>query len=67
MVAHHVLHVAATQLAVGLHIQWHHLSALLAVDEREICVHAALEAVEVTPRAGIAATECAEIGRRICS
>ena len=43
------------------------LGALLAVDKWKICIHAALEAVEVTPRACIAATECTEIGRRVCS
>ncbi len=61
MVAHHVLQVANTDFAVGPYKERHGLGSLFTVDERQVGVHAALEAVEVAPHAGVAATQRAEI------
>ena len=63
MVTHHLLHVAHADLAVGLHVERHHvlIGPALAIDEGQVGIHTLVEAVEVTPHAGVAATQRAGI------
>ena len=65
VVAHHVLHVAHAQQAVGFHIKWHDFGAFLTLKIRQVAVHASSILIEERPCTGIAATQGAIVGRAV--